>query len=635
MDQTSAVRDLESDFADAMTQMYAVGNGLARLRAELERATPAVPARTAPMATPAAPPPSASASVGASAGAPALTGPAAPRPVPPGASAGTSTGQASARPAALPPIGGRAAPREPWWSREGAVTKALALTGAVVTMAGVAMFLVIAAQNGWFGPGMRVTAGAALAAVLVALGVRGAESDRRTGAVGSAPVALVATGVTAAYLDVVAVTVGYGWIGAVPGLALAAIVAAAGLHLARRWQSELLAVVLLLGAAVLAPFVAANFGWVVSAFLAVLCLTGWYAAGERSWPTLTLARTVPVTLSLLSGAALSATDGVDAWGHLVVAAVLVVATLATSALAVRRHPADVAASVALGLLVVGLIATTTGLSSTGRTSVLALTAGALLVAATAVSRPPVGPLAAHLTMTAGGTGTVAAVLAVVSGAPDRFVGTGLLVLAIGQLAVAGATRSGRSLALAAGSSVVALLAWAEHPAALLTASSAGRHDTVLALLDSLLVGALVAVALWACASVRGIPKELRVSTTVASWVVGLTASATAVVALGTNLGVRVGDADLGFTTGQAAATVTWMCAATWLLLHALGRSTDAELRLRSGLLLSAVSVAKLFLYDLAALSGLVRSVAFIATGLLLLATGSLYAKAYERSRPAE
>ena len=95
------------------------------------------------------------------------------------------------------------------------MTKALALTGAVVTMAGVAMLLVIAAQNGWFGPGMRVTAGAALAAVLVALGVRGAESDARTGAVGSAPVALVATGVTAAYLDVVAVTVGYGWIGPV------------------------------------------------------------------------------------------------------------------------------------------------------------------------------------------------------------------------------------------------------------------------------------------------------------------------------------------------------------------------------------------------------------------------------------
>ena len=36
--------------------------------------------------------------------------------------------------------------------------------------------------------------------------------------------------------------------------------------------------------------------------------------------------------------------------------------------------------------------------------------------------------------------------------------------------------------------------------------------------------------------------------------------------------------------------------------------------------------------SVAALNGLVRSVAFIVMGLLLLATGSRYAKAYERSR---
>ncbi len=59
---------------------------------------------------------------------------------------------------------------------------------------------------------------------------------------------------------------------------------------------------------------------------------------------------------------------------------------------------------------------------------------------------------------------------------------------------------------------------------------------------------------------------------------------------------------------------------------------DADLTLRTGLLLAGISVAKLFLFDLAALNGLVRSVAFIVMGLLLLATGSRYAKAYERRR---
>ncbi len=50
-------------------------------------------------------------------------------------------------------------------------------------------------------------------------------------------------------------------------------------------------------------------------------------------------------------------------------------------------------------------------------------------------------------------------------------------------------------------------------------------------------------------------------------------------------------------------------------------------------MLAGVAVAKLFLFDLAALGGVVRSVAFLAVGLLLLATGSRYARAYERSRP--
>ena len=263
-----------------------------------------------------------------------------------------------------------------------------------------------------------------------------------------------------------------------------------------------------------------------------------------------------------------------------------------------------------------------------------MSAATLLVGAAAMSKPPIGPLAAHLTMTVGVSGTLAAILAVGAGAPSRFLATGLLLLAIGQLAVAGVTRSGRSLVLAGISSVVALLAWVEHPLALLTVSSAVRHDTAAGLLDSILAGALVALALWACRQVSGIPRDLRLGVTVAAWGVGLVASASAIVAVGTILGVRFGNPDLGFTTGQAVATVTWMGAAAWLLLHALGRSEAAELRLRSGLLLSAISVAKLFLYDLAALSGLVRSVAFIATGLLLLATGSLYARAYERSRPA-
>ena len=55
------------------------------------------------------------------------------------------------------------------------------------------------------------------------------------------------------------------------------------------------------------------------------------------------------------------------------------------------------------------------------------------------------------------------------------------------------------------------------------------------------------------------------------------------VAIGTLLGAEVGQATLGFTVGHAVATVTWMLAGAWLLLRGLGRSRDADLTLRTGL----------------------------------------------------
>ena len=678
MSHRTAVHQLEADFADAMNRLYAVGNGLARLRSDIDRetvmaaasqgyapsttgaapspeapptdATPAdlPPAdATAPPATQSAPAPGPAAAGGPPASAPTSPAPSAASPAPATAStptaptAPTTPGGAARDPEARGPFRfspqlGRlqpAPPSIPWYRREGAVTRALALTGAVVTLAGVAMLLVLAIQQGWFGPTARVTAGAVLAALLVAIGVRNGEAERRVRpVVGSAPVAMVATGAAAAYLDVVAVTIGYGWLPSSVGLLLAGLVAVAGLGLARRWVSELLAVIVVVGAAVLAPVVAREFGWTVSAFLGVLCLAAWWAPGPRTWRILTIARVAPVTLSLLAGASSSPTGGTDAWGHLVVAVVLLLATLVTSTLAVRRDPRDVASSVAVALLAAALLACTAALAEPGRTTILAWAAVVLLVTATALTRPPVGPVAGHLLATVSVAGTVAAVLAIMSGAPDGFVTTGLVLLAMGQVVVAGVTRSRLALYLAGGTSAVALLSWLQHPFAALSEDTAASHDMTAALLDSILVAALAVAGLWASGQQRGLRREVRLGATILTWVVGLTASATVMVALGTLIGAAAGDTGLGFRIGHALATVTWMVAAAWLLLRGLERSRDADLTLRTGLLLSGISVAKLFLFDFSALSGIVRSVAFIVTGLLLLATASLYAKAYQRSR---
>jgi len=626
MTHRAAVSQLESDFADAMNRLYAVGNGLARLRSEIDHedavGNPAPVPSGAPQVASGAPAAEASGHAAAPAIAPAMPAwsPSAPSAAPPPT--------APAQPFALP-----RSPQVAWYRREGAVTRVLAVAGAVITMAGVAMLLVLAAQRGWFGPGARVAAGAALAAALAWLGVRGGESDRRAGrAAGSAPVALVATVAAAAYLDVVAVTTGYGWVAPAPGLVLAGLVALGGLHLARRWGSELLAVLLVAGAALLAPAVAQGGGWVVSAFLGVLCVAGWWAGGDRTSPVLTLVRVLPVTFALLAGAIDASGGGVDGAGQLAVAAVVLAATLVTSAVSVRRDPDDVSASAAVALLATGLLATSFALADPPRTLVLGTAAALLLVVATSLSRRPVGPLADHLVGTVGAAGTVLAVLAVLSGAPERFVTTGLLLLALAGLAAAGVSRSRLSLALASGVTLVAALGWAQHPLAMVTARAAGAHDLVVALVDSLLVAAVLATGLWAMGVQRGLGRDVRLTATVTAWVLGLGASATVLVALGTLLGAEAGDTALGFTIGHAVATVTWMLAAAWLLLQGLERSRDADLTLRTGLLLAGISVAKLFLFDLAALNGLVRSVAFIVMGLLLLATGSRYAKAWERRR---
>ena len=66
------------------------------------------------------------------------------------------------------------------------MTRVLAVAGAVITMAGVAMLLVLAAQRGWFGPGARVGAGAALAAALAWLGVSPPRTPSQASAAASA-----------------------------------------------------------------------------------------------------------------------------------------------------------------------------------------------------------------------------------------------------------------------------------------------------------------------------------------------------------------------------------------------------------------------------------------------------------------
>src|SRR6478735_599447 len=143
-----------------------------------------------------------------------------------------------------------APPREPRPPRDSNwIGKVLAVAGVAVTLIGVVLLLVLAAQAGILRPEIRVGAGAVLAGALVVVAAR--LNSRPGGRIGA--IALAATGVAAAYMDVIAITTIYRWVSAPFGLVLAAVIGGGGLILARRWDSQHLGLLVLAPLMVLAP----------------------------------------------------------------------------------------------------------------------------------------------------------------------------------------------------------------------------------------------------------------------------------------------------------------------------------------------------------------------------------------------
>ena len=185
-----------------------------------------------------------------------------------------------------------AAPRQ---SDRGWIGKALAVAGVAVTLIGVVLLLVLAAQAGLLRPELRVGAGAVLAAVLVGVGVR--LQTRPGGRVGA--IALSATGIAAAYLDVIAVTTIYHWVPSAAALVIGALVAGGGLTLARRWDSQHLALLVLVPLVVLAPVITDGMTLLLIGFMIALSAAALLVQIGRDWVWMHAARTAAVTLPLL------------------------------------------------------------------------------------------------------------------------------------------------------------------------------------------------------------------------------------------------------------------------------------------------------------------------------------------------
>ena len=205
---------------------------------------------------------------------------------------------------AMPPVVQKP-PRDQGW-----IGKLLAVAGVAVTLIGVVLLVVLAAQAGILRPEIRVAGGAALAVALVAVG---AWLYRRPGGrVGA--IALAATGIAAAYIDIIAVTTIYGWVSAPVGLVLAAVIGGGGLTLARRWDSQQLGVLVLVPLIVLAPVVTDGITLLLVGFMLALAAVSLPVQLGKDWIWLHCARiaasTFPLLIALL---ALYFNDRSDLW----------------------------------------------------------------------------------------------------------------------------------------------------------------------------------------------------------------------------------------------------------------------------------------------------------------------------------
>jgi hypothetical protein len=524
-------------------------------------------------------------------------------------------------------------PAEPPNNRESQLNgQLLPWAGGAITLIGVVMFLALAASRGWFGVPARLVAGGILGLVLVGLAHR--VHRRVEGQAGA--LALAGTGITALYLDVVTATARYHYLPDAIGLLVGLLVAGAGLAVADRWRSGLLACGAVLGVGLMLP---ALYGGSMPLLVALVPqVAAAPVALRRRWTGLAMvAAFFPVlygSVAVFAAVLNESLNGAPDLGPTVAAvAAVFVAGLALAVLGSNRlNP--VAVAVRLVAAPMPLLAVAT-LYVDWRGASLAAVVG---LAALAVAAPlPKLPRPHRLTRV---TGAAIGGVAIFEATALQVGGTALTGVLLGQalvLAVLAAV-AGRRGPLVGGVCYglvgLALAVWRDAPLRALVEFPAqpylsrGEPD-VRALLTGLTLSVLVLLLATAVmvASVRlGLAKGDGRS----AWL-WVPAGATALYgAAGTvvTAALLLVPARPGFIGGHALVTISWTLAALLLLARGIDRPAPRV----AGLVLIAAAVAKLVLFDLVSLDGLARVAAFLGAGLLMLAAGTRYARLVARSQ---
>ena len=506
------------------------------------------------------------------------------------------------RPTPPPPMTPPTPPQPRQERAEGWIGKLLAVAGVAVTLIGVVLLLVLAAQAGILRPDIRVGAGGLLAGALVAAAMwLYARPGGRVGAI-----ALAATGIAAAYMDVIAVTTIYGWGPAPVGLAVAAVIGGAGLTLARRWDSQHLGLLVLVPLIGLAPVVTAGITLLLVGFMLAISAASLPVQLGKDWIWLHAARIAAPTLPLLVALAAVYLDSRhDLWlaGACGIAALLAI----ISALILLPRTGNRAA---MALLTAAGVVPALCVSLAVDRAVAALMAAALSAALLAIVLTALPGVTGVVRQVWSALSAMSALIAVTVAFDGHLAGPILVAMAV-VVAVAG-SRDTVARWLAIGFAIAGggiYLSYAP-PSFLVHATELSTSAAVSTLVSSLLLVACAVAIAW---SWKG---EANVCAGSAAVVVY------AVTTFTVTAGVMAGGVGGGFFAGHMTATICWIAmAAAFFIYAARLAKTERSLPIGGGLALVAAAMAKLFLFDLGTLDGIFRVVVFIVVGLVLLGMG--------------
>jgi hypothetical protein len=439
-------------------------------------------------------------------------------------------------------------------------------------------------------------------------------------------IALAATGVAAAYIDVIAITTIYDWVAAPLGLAIAAVIGGGGLTLARRWDSEHLGVLVLVPLIVLAPVVTDGITLLLVGFMLALSAASLPVQLGKDWIWLHAARTAASTLPILVAlVVVYFADDEDLWlaGACGIAALLAIAGALILLPRTKNH-------VGMGLLTAaGVMPVLCAVLTVDRV-IAALMAAALAAALLAIvlvgDRLPGVTGAVRQIWSA--LAAIAALIAVTVAFNGPIAGPVLLAMAV-VVAVAGrkddvARWAALGFAFVGGGFYLVYA----PPSSLAEATETSTAAGISTLVSSLLLAICAVAIVWSWVSDRegGDDDTVRIL-----WAGTAVVIVYAVTAFTVTAGVLIGGVGGGFFAGHMAATICWIAMAAALFVYAARvPKANRSLPIGGGLALVAAAMAKLFLFDLGTLDGIFRVVVFIVVGLVLLGMGAGYARLLEK-----